>query len=104
MVVIGHLQAINPLELAMEALKEIQTRFYRDFSPHPKEQDYGFATPSTMKPTQWHCELKLETSKLLKERNILLFIKFMFFIADPGGGINQIPFECTVSGDVRFKI
>ncbi|XP_044465924.1 acetylornithine deacetylase-like, partial [Mangifera indica] len=68
-------KAINPLELAMEALKEIQTRFYRDFSPHPKEQDYGFATPSTMKPTQWHY---------------------------PGGGINQIPFECTVSGDVRF--
>jgi len=22
--------------------------------------------------------------------------------ADPGGGINQIPAECTISGDVRF--
>ena len=50
------LQAINPLELAMEALKEIQSRFYRDFPPHPKEQVYGFATPSTMKPTQWSCK------------------------------------------------
>jgi len=49
-------QAINPLELAMEALKEMQSRFYRDFPPHPKEQVYGFATPSTMKPTQWSCK------------------------------------------------
>uniref|UniRef100_A0A7N2N1L7 Acetylornithine deacetylase n=1 Tax=Quercus lobata TaxID=97700 RepID=A0A7N2N1L7_QUELO len=70
-------KAINPLELAMEALKEIQSRFYRDFPPHPKEQVYGFATPSTMKPTQW---------------------------SYPGGGINQIPAECTISGDVRFII
>ncbi|XP_024026477.1 acetylornithine deacetylase [Morus notabilis] len=68
-------KAINPLELAMDALKEIQTRFYRDFPPHPKEQVYGYATPSTMKPTQW---------------------------SYPGGGINQIPGECTISGDVRL--
>ncbi|CAH9087649.1 unnamed protein product [Cuscuta europaea] len=68
-------KAINPLELAMEAFKEIQLRFYRDFPPHPKEQIYGFATPSTMKPTQW---------------------------SYPGGGINQIPAECTISGDVRL--
>lgn len=50
------LQAINPLEMAMEALKEIQLRFYRDFPPHPQEQVYGFATPSTIKPTQWSCK------------------------------------------------
>ncbi|CAL5432338.1 unnamed protein product [Camellia sinensis] len=68
-------KAINPLELSMEALKEIQLRFYKDFPPHPKEQVYGFATPSTMKPTQW---------------------------SYPGGGINQIPKECTISGDVRL--
>ncbi|XXG77929.1 hypothetical protein AAC387_Pa08g1979 [Persea americana] len=68
-------KAINPLELAMEALKEIQQRFYRDFPPHPKEEVYGFATPSTLKPTQW---------------------------SYPGGGINQIPAECTISGDVRL--
>ncbi|KAM1024261.1 hypothetical protein ACFX15_036851 [Malus domestica] len=68
-------KAINPLELAMEALKEIQLRFYIDFPPHPKEEAYGFATPSTMKPTQW---------------------------TYPGGGINQIPAECTISGDVRL--
>ncbi|KAL9167084.1 hypothetical protein ABFS82_05G073000 [Erythranthe guttata] len=68
-------KAINPLELAMEALKVIQLRFYKDFPPHPKEQVYGFATPSTMKPTQW---------------------------SYPGGGINQIPADCTVCGDVRL--
>nr|DAD47504.1 TPA_asm: hypothetical protein HUJ06_017441 [Nelumbo nucifera] len=68
-------KAINPLELAMEALKEIQLRFYRDFPQHPKEQLYGFATPSTMKPTQW---------------------------SYPGGGVNQIPYECTICGDVRL--
>ncbi|KAJ6712053.1 ACETYLORNITHINE DEACETYLASE [Salix purpurea] len=70
-----YLQAINPLELGMEALKEIQSRFYKDFPPHKEEQVYGFATPSTMKPTQW---------------------------SYPGGGINQIPAECTISGDVRL--
>ncbi|XP_050376154.1 acetylornithine deacetylase isoform X2 [Argentina anserina] len=68
-------KAINPLELAMEALKEIQSRFYRDFPPHEKEKVYEYATPSTMKPTQWNY---------------------------PGGGINQIPYECTISGDVRL--
>ncbi|KAG9452136.1 hypothetical protein H6P81_005040 [Aristolochia fimbriata] len=68
-------KAINPLELLMEAFQEIQLRFYRDFPPHPKEQVYGFATPSTMKPTQW---------------------------SYPGGGVNQIPAECTISGDVRL--
>lgn len=68
-------KAINPLELAMEGLKVIQLRFYKDFPPHAKEEVYGFATPSTMKPTQW---------------------------SYPGGGINQIPAECTISGDVRL--
>ncbi|XP_031502054.1 acetylornithine deacetylase [Nymphaea colorata] len=68
-------KTVNPLELAMEALKEIQLRFYRDFPPHPMEKVYGFATPSTMKPTQW---------------------------TYPGGGVNQIPAECTISGDCRL--
>ncbi|KAI5439545.1 acetylornithine deacetylase isoform X1 [Lathyrus oleraceus] len=68
-------KAINPLELAMDAIKEIQLRFYRDFPPHPQEQVYGFPIPSTMKPTQW---------------------------SYPGGGINQIPGECTISGDFRL--
>ncbi|XP_072988179.1 acetylornithine deacetylase [Typha latifolia] len=68
-------KAINAMELNMEALKEIQKRFYRDFPPHPKEKIYKFATPSTMKPTKW---------------------------SYPGGGVNQIPGECTISGDIRL--
>eukprot|EP00850_Spirogloea_muscicola_P023359 SM000351S13210 [mRNA] locus=s351:28287:32278:+ [translate_table: standard] len=68
-------KAINPLELAMEALAEVQRRFYADFPPHAEEARYGFATPSTMKPTQW---------------------------SYPGGSINQIPGECTISGDCRI--
>ncbi|XP_048500771.1 acetylornithine deacetylase isoform X2 [Beta vulgaris subsp. vulgaris] len=68
-------KGINAMEMTMEALKEIQLRFYKDFPPHPQEEVYGFATPSTMKPTQW---------------------------TYPGGGINQIPGECTISGDVRL--
>nr|BAA95409.1 DIP-1 [Citrullus lanatus] len=68
-------KAINALELAMDALKPIQLNFYRDFPPHPKESDYGFETPSTMKPTQW---------------------------SYPGGGVNQIPGKSTIAGDVRL--
>lgn len=52
---VERVQTVNPLELAMEALKEIQTRFYTAFPAHPMEETYGFATPSTMKPTQWTC-------------------------------------------------
>ncbi|KAG7036186.1 Acetylornithine deacetylase [Cucurbita argyrosperma subsp. argyrosperma] len=68
-------KAINALELAMDALKPIQLNFYKDFPPHPKEQEYKFETPSTMKPTQW---------------------------SYPGGGLNQIPGECSLAGDVRL--
>ncbi|CAM0944805.1 unnamed protein product [Alopecurus aequalis] len=68
-------KAINSMELNMDALKEIQTRFYNDFPAHEKEKLYKFATPSTMKPTKW---------------------------SYPGGGLNQIPGECTVSGDIRL--
>jgi hypothetical protein len=40
----------------MDALKEIQTRFYNDFPAHEKEKLYKFATPSTIKPTKWSCK------------------------------------------------
>lgn len=68
-------KAINPLELSMEALKVIQTKFYDKYPAHEKEAEYKFTIPSTMKPTQW---------------------------SYPGGGVNQIPAECTISGDVRL--
>lgn len=54
----NYTQAINALEMASEAVKEIQVRFYRDFPAHPKEKDYGYAAPSTMKPTKWSCKLQ----------------------------------------------
>lgn len=95
------MQAINPLELGMEALKEIQSRFYKDFPPHKEEQVYGFATPSTMKPTQWSCKFVSVGNDLLWKENALIYVS-IFIVADPGGGINQIPAECTISGDVRF--
>jgi len=68
-------QAINPLEMVMEGLSNLQQRFYRDFPPHPLEEKYGFVTCSSMKPTQW---------------------------SYPGGGVNQIPAEATVCGDMRL--
>lgn len=67
-------KAINSLELAMEALSIMQRRFYQDYPPHPKEAKYGYAAPSTMKPTQW------------------------FY---PQASINQIPGEATIAGDCR---
>jgi acetylornithine deacetylase len=68
-------KAINALELAMEAVRLIQSRFYQDFPPHPDEKRYLFAIGSTLKPTQWSV---------------------------PEGSINQIPGECTVNGDIRL--
>lgn len=35
--------------------------------------------------------------------HFVLLVNF-FDIEDPGGGINQIPAECTISGDVRFVL
>jgi len=68
-------QAINPMEMLMEAVAYMQKRFYEDFPPHEDEKRYGFVTCSTMKPTQW---------------------------SYPGGGVNQIPAEATISGDLRI--
>jgi len=68
-------RGINSIELASEALGIIQRRFYEDFPPHPSEALYGFATPSTMKPTQVECAK---------------------------GGLNQICPWTTMSGDIRL--
>ena len=50
--VVAVFQGVNSVELAMDAVTYIQKRFYQDYPPHPSENDYLFATPSTMKPTQ----------------------------------------------------
>lgn len=67
-------RSVNPIELAMDAVSDIQSRFYLDYGPHPLEARYGFATCSTLKPTQW---------------SVL------------PGSINQIPGQATVCGDIR---
>ena len=68
-------RAINAIELAMEAVREIQRRFYSDFPPHPREKSYLFSIGSTLKPTQ---------------------------LRVPEGSLNQIPGDCTVNGDIRL--
>ena len=68
-------KGINSLELGMEAVAALQKRFYETYPAHPKETEYNFATPSTMKPTQFECS-----------RNSL----------------NQIPPRCKISGDIRL--
>ena len=82
-------QAINPLELAMEAMAKVQSRFYADFPAHPEEQRYGFATSSTMKPTQWGCEpadSKLAQNKMscslvhLRRYELFVYVTFEFVI------------------------
>ncbi|OQR88631.1 hypothetical protein ACHHYP_06715, partial [Achlya hypogyna] len=67
---------MNALEMAMDAVTEMQKRFYEDFPQHEKELPYNFATASTLKPT------RIESST---------------------NGINQIPPWCKVSGDVRLS-
>uniref|UniRef100_A0A7S4JFG2 Peptidase M20 dimerisation domain-containing protein n=1 Tax=Odontella aurita TaxID=265563 RepID=A0A7S4JFG2_9STRA len=69
-------RGINSLELASEAMAIVQRRFYEDFPAHELEEKYGFATPSTMKPTQVECAR---------------------------GALNQIPPWTTISGDVRLS-
>merc|ERR1712137_56247 len=68
-------KAINSLEFGMEALAQIQKRFYEDFPELPEDKEWNFACPSSMKPTQ---------------------------ISVPKGGINQTPGYCKISGDVRL--
>ncbi|CAK4144117.1 unnamed protein product [Aphanomyces euteiches] len=67
---------MNALELAMDAVKVVQERFYKDFPNHEKEAPYKYACGSTLKPT------RVEAST---------------------NGINQIPPWCTISGDVRLS-
>jgi len=66
--------AVNALILAYESVMEMMKRFHADFPAHEKEKDYGFKSPSTMKPTMWE---------------------------HPPGAINQIPGSAKISGDIR---
>jgi acetylornithine deacetylase len=68
-------KGINSIELAMDAVSYIQRRFFQDFKRLPQEDEYNFATQSTLKPTQISCA---------------------------PGSLNQLPPDCTVEGDVRL--
>ena len=69
-------KGINAIELANEAMRYIQGRFYEDFTRFEEEEKkYKFNVGSSIKPTQ---------------------------ISTPPGSLNQIPGECTVAGDIRF--
>lgn len=68
-------KGINSLEFAMEAMNEIQRRFYADFPACPEETTYQFSTPSTMKPTK---------------------------IKGPDNSVNQLPPWIEIEGDIRL--
>jgi acetylornithine deacetylase len=69
-------RGINSVEFAMDVVDRIQQRFFQDFPRLPQEDEYNFATSSTLKPTQ---------------------------IRSDAGAINQIPSHCIVEGDVRLS-
>eukprot|EP00397_Hematodinium_sp_SG-2012_P033602 GEMP01035924.1.p1 GENE.GEMP01035924.1~~GEMP01035924.1.p1 ORF type:complete len:477 (+),score=102.19 GEMP01035924.1:49-1479(+) len=69
-------KTINPIELLHESLNIMQQRFYDDFGPRYEEKRWGFASSSTMKPTQTECAK---------------------------GSLNQIPPWATCSGDIRLS-
>jgi len=43
---------INAAELAFAATQALQEWFYRQYPPHPRESEYGFLAPSSLKPTR----------------------------------------------------
>lgn len=68
-------KGINSIEMGMDVMNHIQRRFYSQFPAHPKEVEYNYTTPSTIKPTQIRCT---------------------------PGALNQLPPECIIEGDVRL--
>src|SRR5262249_31128103 len=66
---------INAAELAFAATQALQEWFYRNSPPHPKEKEYGFLTPSSLKPTR----VQVENDTLTK-----------------------IPAKAVIEGDIRL--
>jgi len=66
---------INAAELAFAAVQALQEWFYRNYPPHPKEKEYGFLTPSSLKPTR----VQVENDTLTK-----------------------IPAKAVIEGDIRL--
>jgi len=68
-------KGINSLELASEAMAEVQKRFYADFPECENDRRWMFQTPSTMKPTK---------------------------IRGPDNSVNQVPPWTEIEGDIRL--
>jgi len=68
-------KGVNAIELAMDAVRELQRVFYERFPAHEREKTYGFPCASSLKPTQ---------------------------ASMPLGSVNQIPQSYVVEGDVRL--
>lgn len=68
-------KAINSIELAHDALRYIQKRFYEEYGTHEREAEYGFPSSSSLKPTQTSCA---------------------------PGGLNVINPWCDIEGDIRL--
>ena len=66
---------INAAELAFAATQALQDWFYKSYPPHPKEHEYGFLVPSSLKPTR----VQVENDTLAK-----------------------IPAKAIVEGDIRL--
>jgi len=66
---------VNAAELAFAATQALQAWFYRNYPPHPKEQEYGFLAPSSLKPTRVQVE---------------------------NDTITKIPAKALVEGDIRL--
>mmetsp|Transcript_16199 Transcript_16199/g.41308 ORF Transcript_16199/g.41308 Transcript_16199/m.41308 type:complete len:435 (-) Transcript_16199:267-1571(-) len=69
--------AINAMELAMDALQAVQNKFYELCPPTDKERKFGFKCCTTMKPTQWAYPSRAPSS--------------------------TIPHTATISGDIRMS-
>lgn len=102
-------RGINSLELGMEALNIVQKRFYEDFPPCKEEEDYAFATPSTMKPTQWSCHKNAVNqicpwSEISGDIRVTPFHKnadvkaaVEKYVAEINAGIDELPVRGTAS-------
>jgi acetylornithine deacetylase len=66
---------INAAELAFVVTQALQEWFYRNYLPHPKENEYGFLSPSSLKPTR----VQVENDTLTK-----------------------IPAKAVIEGDIRL--
>ena len=69
-------RGINSIEMGMDVISTIQSKFYSSFPRTAEEDRYNYTTCSTMKPCQISCT---------------------------PGALNQLPPKCTLEGDIRLS-